>query len=123
LGLLFHRLGDTAVSWEYNLQALRLIQNIGDSSTEATALTYLGHVLAGLNQPARAADYYREAVVIRRKLKQTHRAIEPMAGLAQIYLAQGKQSEAMIEVREIWRYIEQHGLIGIQEPFHVCLVC
>jgi hypothetical protein len=29
----------------------------------------------------------------------------------------------MIEVREIWRYIEQHGLIGIQEPFHVCLVC
>jgi predicted ATPase len=123
LGLLFHRLGDTAVSWEYNLQALRLIQNIGDSSTEATALTYLGHVLAGLNQPARAADYYREAVVIRRKLKQTHRAIEPMAGLAQIYLAQGKQSEAMIEVREIWRYIKQHGLIGIQEPFHVCLVC
>lgn len=123
LGLLFHRLGDTAVSWEYNLQALRLIQNIGNSSTEATALTYLGHVLAGLQQPARAAGYYREALAIRRKLKQAHRAIEPMAGLAQVYLAQKKQNEAMSEVREIWRYIEQRGLVGIQEPFHVCLNC
>ena len=123
LGLLFHRLGDTAVSWEYNLQALRLIQDIGDSGTEAVALTYLGHVLAGLKQPARAAEQYREALVIRRKLRQMHRAIEPMAGLAQIYLAQNKQTEALIEAREVWRYINKHGLVGIQEPFHVCWVC
>ncbi|MCB8942845.1 MAG: tetratricopeptide repeat protein [Ardenticatenaceae bacterium] len=123
LGLLFHRLGDTAVSWEYNLQALRLIQDIGDSSTEATALTYLGHVMAGLNQPQRAAGYYRDALVIRRKLQQTHRAIEPMAGLAQTYLAQKKLAEALVEAREIWRYLQQKGLVGIQEPFHVCLIC
>jgi tetratricopeptide (TPR) repeat protein len=123
LGLLFLRLGDTAVSWEYNLQALRLIQNIGDSSTEATALTYLGHVLADLKQPARAVGSYREALVIRRKLKQTHRAVEPIAGLAQVYLAQAKLGQAMIEVREIWHYIEQQGLSGIQEPFHICLIC
>ena len=123
LGLLFHRLGDTAVAWEYNMQALRLIQNIGDSSTEATALTYLGHVLLGLKQLEQAAEYYREARVIRHQLKQTHRAIEPIVGLAQVYLAQNKVPEALIEAREVWGYVSQHGLAGIQEPFQACLIC
>jgi tetratricopeptide (TPR) repeat protein len=123
LGLLYQRQGDTAVAWEYVQQALRVAQTIGDNATEAMALTIFGHVLLGLGRTDRALEHYREALLIRREMAQEHRAMEPLAGLAQVYLAQGDKRLAQGQALAVWHFIQQHGWAGIQEPFQVCWVC
>jgi len=123
LGLLSHRLGDDNSACEYSQQALLIAQEIGDRDMQGHCQTYLGHALAGLGHLAEAADAYGQALALRRELGQPNLAMEPLAGLARVSLAQGEVAQAQGRVDEILSHLESNTLDGTDEPFRVYLTC
>jgi predicted ATPase len=137
LGLLSHHLGDDEAARKYSQQALLIAQDLGDRRTQGYALTNLGHALVGLGRLVEAADAYRQALGLRRELGQSNLAMEPLAGLARVSLAQGDLPQRQVE--EILSHLENqtpstalrlrsgqgsgHGLDGTDEPFWVYLTC
>src|SRR5262245_39415870 len=90
---------------------------------EGLALTSLGHALAGLNHHTEAAQSYQQALSLQRELGQHNLAMEPLAGLARVALAQGQLASARQYVEEILRHLETGNLEGADEPFRVYLTC
>jgi tetratricopeptide (TPR) repeat protein len=123
LGLLFHQLGDDEVASEYSRQALHIAQELGIRSGQAHGLTNLGHAQTSLDHLAEAADAYREALVIRHEVGEHHLAMESLAGLARVSLAQGEIAQALAQVEDILNHLETKTLDGTAEPFRVYLTC
>ena len=138
--LLAHQLGDDPSAAQYAEQALDITQNIGARDVEAYALTYLGHAVSGLGccpivssaptegatpeNLVRAAEAYEHAIDIRRELGQFNFAMESLAGLAYVLLAQGEASQALSVVEEIQSHLDVHPMLdGTEEPFRVYLTC
>jgi len=137
LGMLFHHLEDHQAAWEHSQQALLIAQDINDRRVQGYALTNLGHTLVGLGRLAEAVPAYRQALALRRGLGQHNLALEPLAGLARVALAQGGLTQALVE--EILGHLETrtpstalrrdsgqgsgHALDGTAEPFRVYLTC
>ncbi len=123
LCLLSHHLGANEAAREYGQQALRMAQDIGNRHVQGYALTRLGHALAGLEHWGEAADTYRQALTLRRELNQPNLAMEPLAGLARVALAQGDLPQARTHAAEILRHLETGSLDGTDEPCQVYLTC
>lgn len=123
LSQLSHNLGDDETAQEYSRQALRIAQEIGSRRAQGDILTTLGHTLAGLERLAEAADAYQQALTLRRELGQHSLAMEPIAGLARISLAQGNLAQAQTQVEEILTFLETHTLAGTESPFRIHLTC
>jgi hypothetical protein len=77
----------------------------------------------GLDRLAEAADAYRQAMILRREFGQSHMAMEPLAGLARVSLAQNDLAQAQTHVEEILGFLEDNTLDGTEEPFRVYLTC
>jgi len=60
---------------------------------------------------------------LRRELGQPNLALEPLAGLARVSLAQGDVTSAQARVEELLRHLESGTLDGATEPFRVYLTC
>lgn len=124
LGLLAHQLGDDGAACKYSQQALQIVQEIDDRATTGEALTHLGHALAGQGQLTAAAEAYRRGLTIRRELGKHNVAMEPLAGLTRIALAQRDLSQAKTRVAEILAYLEEESTLdGTEEPLRVYLTC
>jgi adenylate cyclase len=122
LSLLCHQLGEDEAALEHSQLALDIAQQL-DRNTQAYPLTYLGHALVGLDRLAEAAEAYRQAMVLRREFGQPHMAMEPLAGLARVSLAQHDLSQAQTHVDEMLDFLEDNTLDGTDEPFRVYLTC
>jgi len=91
----------------------------------------LGHALTGLGQLDEAAHAYQESVTLRRAMGWHNVAMEPLAALAHVALAQGYYEQAQMHVEEILSHLETatpsagsgHGLDGTINPFQVYLTC
>jgi len=123
LGLLFHRLGDCEAAREHSQLALLIARDLGDRSTQSVSLTNLGRALASLGHLAEAADAYQQALALHRELGGHNRAMEPLAGLACVSLAQGALTQALALVEEILDHLETGTLDGTDEPFQIYLTC
>jgi len=125
LGLLFHQKGDDRAAHNYSQQALCIAHGLGDLYTEGRALTCLGHALARLGRLSPAAVAYREALTLRRTLGEHSGALEALAGLARVSLAQGDRWQAHTQVEGILDSLENDAkaLDGAEEPFRVYLTC
>jgi tetratricopeptide (TPR) repeat protein len=123
LSLLAHHVGDDEAARTQGEEALRLARASGDLRNCAHALTHLGHALAGLGHLQQAAEAYGEAIDLRRESGEQHRAVESLAGMARVSLAQEDQAEALSHVEEILDYLSLHTLDGTDEPFEVYLTC
>jgi len=123
LGLAAHNLGDHESAREYSQQSLQIAQQIGHHSMQGSALTFLGHALLGLNRLTEAAEAYRQALDLRHELGERHLAMESLAGLARVNIAQGDLSQARAQVEEILAYLKTGTLDGTEEPFRVYLTC
>jgi tetratricopeptide (TPR) repeat protein len=123
LGLLAHHQGDDATACQYCRQAAQIAQEVGVRDVQAYALTRLGHALTGLASWADAADAYQQALDIRRALGQQTLAMESIAGLARVALAQNNLSGAQTHVEEILTHLKTHNLDGTDEPFRIYLTC
>lgn len=123
LGLVHHHLQKNEQARTICEQALAIQQEIGDRSTEGYSLTYLGHALAGLERWAPAAAAYEAALNLRRDLGQASAAIDDLAGLARVALAQGQIEPAGAYIEEILAWLAEHGTGGIEYPLQVYLTC
>jgi predicted ATPase/class 3 adenylate cyclase len=124
LALVFHHLGDYEAVHKYSSQVVDIAREVGDRSTEGEALTHLGHALAGLGQLLEeATEAYWQGLTIRRGLGEENMAMETLAGLARVCLAQGDVVQAREHVDEVLCYLETGSLDGTYEPFRVYLTC
>jgi len=123
LGLLFHHMGNDRAARESSQQAIGIAQSVGARYEQGLALTHLGHALAGLGQLSEAAVAYEQAVALRHELGQHNLAIESLAGLARVTLAQGDTALARAHVEEILSYLEHDTPDGTGEPLRVYLTC
>jgi adenylate cyclase len=123
LSLLCHRSGEDEAALEHGQLALDIARQLGDRNTQAYPLTYLGHALVGLDRLAEAEDAYRQAMSLRREFGQPHLAMEPLAGLARVSLAQNDLTQAQTYVEEILDFLKDGTLDGTEEPFRVYLTC
>jgi len=119
--LLNHILGDNTTALEIGEKALALSQEL--PQVRATALTNLGHVLAGSLQFDEAEEKYQRALEIRRKLMQPHLAVEPLAGLAQLALKHNNSDAALAYIEEILEHLQSGPLEGPDQVFQVYLTC
>jgi tetratricopeptide (TPR) repeat protein len=125
-GLLSHHLGDDNRAREQAQQALHLIPDLDALLAVElyAAFAVLGHALAGIGRPAEAADAYRQGLALHRARGQHHLAVEPLAGLAHVALAQGDPAGALAHVDEILDSMEDHPeLHGTLEPLRIYLTC
>jgi DNA-binding SARP family transcriptional activator/Tfp pilus assembly protein PilF len=123
LGLLFHQMRDNEVAQEYSQQAVHISADIGARAQQGYGLTYLGHALTGLGHLTEATDAYQRALDLRRELGQHNLTMEPLAGLARIYLAQGDLAQAQKYVVEILNHLKTATLDGTDDPIRVYLTC
>ncbi|MBU1879916.1 MAG: tetratricopeptide repeat protein [Chloroflexi bacterium] len=125
--LLAHRQGDDEVALEHSQQALSIAQDLGDRATQAVALTNQGHALAHRERFAEAADAYQQARALWRELGHPRQgiALEPLAGLARVSLAQGDPAGATDHVTEILDHLDRQSnpLDGTVEPLRVYRTC
>jgi predicted ATPase len=123
LSLLFHHLGDHENALDYSRQALYLAQELNDSLSQGFALNNMGHALAGAGQFEEAAEAYARARDIRLEAGQRNVAVESIAGLACVRLAQGQVDAALAHAEEILDYLEDNTLDGAIEPLRVHVTC
>jgi tetratricopeptide (TPR) repeat protein len=123
LALVRHHLGDNYTAQREVLHALANVRAAGLRREEGLALTCLGHILAGLEQYNEAAQFYQDALNLQRALGQPNLAMEPLAGLVRVNLAQGELTKAWQYVEEILKHLETGNLEGADEPFQVYLTC
>jgi hypothetical protein len=64
-----------------------------------------------------------EAVELRREMGQHRLAIESLAGLVRVSLAEENQSQALAQTEEILDYLEDNTLDGTEEPLRIYLTC
>jgi adenylate cyclase len=123
LSLLAHNRGDNRAAYTYSRQARQIGQNLGDTFILGYALTTLGHAQVGLGKIDEAMAAYQQALGLRRVFGQMRMAIEALAGLARVALAQGQPQQAQAHVAEILKHLPDRGLEGTFEPFRIYLTC
>ncbi|MBN1583784.1 MAG: hypothetical protein JXA89_23965, partial [Anaerolineae bacterium] len=70
-----------------------------------------------------AAEAYDKALHLRRELGQHGLAIDDLAGLTRISLAQAETKRALAQADEILAWIDANGTGGIEYPLQVYLTC
>jgi tetratricopeptide (TPR) repeat protein len=123
LSLLFHRLGDDESAQAYSQQGLSIAQEIGVLKNQGYGLLNLAHALAGLERWAEATSTYQQAVDLWRELDQHGLAMEALAGLAHVSLAQNDLVAALTYAEKIWEYLEHNSLGALGDPGWVYLSC
>lgn len=88
---------------------------------QAAAFKNIGHALAGVNRWDSARQAYQQAVTIYTQLGQAHLATEPLAGLAQIALAEEHLDQALSFAQELLPAIRDTPLAGPDRTLWVYL--
>lgn len=123
LSLLYHHQGNNLVAVEMSLKGLNIAEEIADRLAQGWLLDSLGHARTGLGELKQAAEAYQQSLELRRKQDETHKATEPLAGLARVALIQGNISDAKEYVEEILCIEKTKSLDGTSEPFRIYLTC
>ena len=111
LGLLSHHAGDDEIAREYAQQALQMARDHGERVIQGAIAICLGNALLGLERFDEATETYHQALALLRESPRY--AVEALAGLARVCLAQGNLPQAQTYVEEILSYLEGHTLGNI----------
>jgi predicted ATPase len=123
LGLLASHRRDHQAAVVLCREALQISQSLGERALTAYAQYCLGQALVGLGWLPEAADVFHEALQLRQELGQADQALEPLAGLAAVYLASEQPSQAQSYVEQILPRLATVTAAGIVEPFRIFWVC
>ena len=119
--LLNHVCGDHARALALGQQALTPSMDL--PALQATIMTNIGHALAGLHQFNEARQRFQRALAIYQNLGQSHRAVDTLAGLAQVCVVQEDLGQAAEHVEEILKEWEKGTPDGADRVLWVYLVC
>jgi tetratricopeptide (TPR) repeat protein len=103
--------------------ALALARELSNRGAEAFALSYLGGFAEHQRDWEAARQDYEASLAIRNELKATAPAIEDIAGLARVALAQGRLGEARTHAETCITHLREKGVAGIEFPLVVYLTC
>ncbi|MBN1425224.1 tetratricopeptide repeat protein [Candidatus Fermentibacteria bacterium] len=103
--------------------ALARGQELRDGGIEAMALTFLGFALAESGALDDAMEVLHRAVGKFTELNRMTGALEPMAAIARVKVAQGQIDAAVESVEEILRLLSSGTMNGATEPFWVYDTC
>ena len=123
LGLLYHQLGDDQAAYDCSQRARDILHDLGVRRLESYAQMNLGRALEGLGRMSEAGDVYRRVMALRCELGQEHLLMEPLAGLARLYLSQGEIELAQTQVDEILAHLASCGLDNVDDPASLYLTC
>lgn len=123
LGYICANQGDYAAAYTYSEQALAAVQALGMRHGEGYAWWGLGNVLLELKQIESATVAYCEAVAVERAIGLEAPAIEAIAGLARVALAQEDLPQACEYAEEMIHYLDGGSLDGMEEPLWIHLTC
>ena len=131
ISLLYHNLGEKEAALEYGQRGLRTAQEFGPLARrlQERALMTMGQALVEVGELAEAIEAYQKAITLMRGSGKHHWAMEPLAGLVRVSLAQGDLSRALSQVEEILGFLETrytstgHALDGAVEPFRIYQTC
>ena len=71
----------------------------------------------------KAKAAYHQALALLRDIGFSHAAMEAIAGLARVCLAQGDLAQAQAHAEEVLTYLETRSLGGTLEPVRLYLTC
>lgn len=115
--------GNHQDAYDYSQQALRIAQEIQAALLTASAFSSHAHALTALGRLAEAEQCYQQAFERDQQLHQSSYAMEALAGLVRVYLAQGDQHRAAETAEQILQHLANGPLVGAEEPFRVYLTC
>jgi DNA-binding SARP family transcriptional activator/predicted ATPase len=121
MSLLQHQMELKEPALRYGQQALAMARELHTRAGESQPLCCLGHALLALNRPEEAAAAYSQSGQLHREAGNNHLAMEPLAGLVRVALAQMNISQAMGYAEEILAHLVQGTLDGTEEPLRVQL--
>lgn len=121
--MVLHHLGDDETACQCAEQSRLIALEAGDRSRQADAWLALGRTHEGLNRLTDAVSAYQYASALYAELGRAHMVTEPRAGLARIALVQGDLMQAQTYIEDILTFLENHPLIGPDEPFMIYLTC
>jgi tetratricopeptide (TPR) repeat protein len=123
LGLVAYYRGHYEQARDWAQRALGCTQITEQRRQQRCALRLLGHALAGLGQLASAVVTYQQVLDLDQTSGYPHLVLETMADLARVALAQGDQDRAITCVVTIVDDLQDHSLVGVEEPVQVYLTC
>jgi class 3 adenylate cyclase/tetratricopeptide (TPR) repeat protein len=121
LALVLYDLSEYEEARRFAQRALQIDRAIGDKVGQGYSLTTLGLALEGSAAWAEAAPMYAEAQTIRQQIGQHSYAIDDLAGLARVALAQGDLAQAQAYAREVQEWLAQNGTTGMEHPLRLYL--
>jgi class 3 adenylate cyclase/tetratricopeptide (TPR) repeat protein len=123
LALLAYYRGDLPEARARGEGALDLALALGSRFVQGYALMRLGHVCWSLGEHAQAAEHYRRAVALRRESGEHTMAIESLAWLARVTLAQAGAAAALPLAEEALAHLETRGYDGMDDPCAAFMAC
>jgi class 3 adenylate cyclase/tetratricopeptide (TPR) repeat protein len=123
LGLAYCRLGNLQVAHQILEQSLTQLRDVGDEYGGAIGLAYLGLNLEQCQDSERALYYFDEARQMLNAKNMPAYALEATAGLARCALALRDPAMAQEYATEVWSYLNQHGVQGMEFPILAYLTC
>jgi predicted ATPase/Tfp pilus assembly protein PilF len=119
VSLLYNQMGQPDLALDFGQQALKVARELDTRSGESQPLCCIGHALLSLHRPGEAAAAYVESLTLHREVGNHHLAMEPLAGLVGVALAQNDLPEAMRLTEEILAHMVHGTLHGTGEPIRV----
>lgn len=87
------------------------------------ALTALADAQVALGEGETAVSAYEEAIELRTQTKEFHLRVETQTGLADYYMNQGQQADAMEQVEQIITHLEKASADGVNLPGRTYWTC
>ena len=123
LSQIHHVLGNLDAALDYAGQACQLSVELRERRQESYACTSLGHTLLALDRADEAIEPFENALQLQRELQLYNRALEPLAGLAEIALRRDDLPTACRHVDSILHHLQTHRLDLTDEALAVYLTC
>lgn len=123
LALVSYLQGETDATLALVQQAIAVLEDIGDREQHSAALTWRGHALSKQGRLDAARCAYQQALDLRQAMSQANLAMDPLAGLARVALAQGQRKQAHTMAEAILQHLTDGSLDGTIEPMRVALTC
>ncbi|HRQ36984.1 MAG TPA: tetratricopeptide repeat protein [Chloroflexota bacterium] len=123
LALLAVYQGDYQQALAHGQTAVMMGQLWGGAGLIAEGYLVMGHANNRLGQPEAAQEAYEQARQIWAASARPFRTVEPLAGLAEVALAQGSPAQAVTCVNQILPHTATEEYAGMYERFWVDLVC
>jgi len=114
---------EPATALSYFEQALEFARNSGRGDAEGYALGYRAFYYERQGNVKAAEADFVAALAVFEALEVEAAAVEQVAGLARVALAEGRTDEALAYARRCITHLEHSGVIGVEFPFLLYLTC